>query len=103
MEQIEFTETTALSVGTIVATTVPYGMNKAGSIGVVYNVELDNGIHFASILLQNGHDIGAFNEVEVETSLEVISIKELTYAFISPAKLQADYASGLFNEVFDDF
>jgi len=103
MNELNIEESVALSTGTIVSTTVRHGLNPAGSIGVIYHTELDAGIFYASVLLGNGHDIGAFNQVEVETSLEVIGQKELDYTFQTAVQLQSDYATGVFRKIFEEY
>ena len=103
MSELNLEESVALAIGTIVSTTVRHGTNPAGSIGVVYHTESDNGTYYASVLLANGHDIGAFNQVEVDNSLEIIGEKALDYAYQNPKQLQSDYATGVFRDVFADY
>lgn len=103
MSDLIIEESAALAIGTIVSTTARHGLNPAGSIGVVYHSEADNGTFYASVLLTNGHDIGAFNQVEVETSLEILDQKPLDYAYQNPTQLQSDYATGVFRQIFAEY
>ncbi|PRY27800.1 hypothetical protein CLV58_13118 [Spirosoma oryzae] len=107
MEESQFdydgvNESTALTTGSLVSLIEPLAGNAAGSRGVVYHYEVDNGISYVSVLLANGHDIGAFAPGEAETSLSCTGIRPLDYVYVSPAQLQQDYAAGVFAPYFEE-
>ena len=93
-------ESESPSIGTLVATIDTFGYNPPGSRGIIYHTEVDNGVFFTSVILENGHDIGAFNTVEVTVSLQTIQQTNITYSYTTPAQLQKDFAANYFAPAF---
>ena len=89
-----------MRVGTAVALLIAVAGNAVGSPGVIYAVEVEDDIYYQSVILHNGHDIGAFTPFEMEITFEVIGQTALTYTFTTVAQLQADYAAGQLNDGF---
>lgn len=98
---IEIDEASAqMRVGTAVALLISVAGNAVGSPGVIYAVEVEDDIYYQSVILHNGHDIGAFTPFEMEITFEVVGQTTLTYTFTTVAQLQADYAAGALNDGF---
>lgn len=89
-----------IGVGTAVALLISVAGNAVGSPGVIYAVEVEDDIYYQSVILHNGHDIGAFTPFEMEITFEVVGQTALTYAFTTVGQLQADYAAGALNDGF---
>jgi hypothetical protein len=91
----------AYQVGDIVRTTVSFGPNTAGSIGIVYETYPEQDAqapNVISVLLTNGHDIGSFNGEEQLESLTWLGHVDIVYAYSSPAQLMTDFRDGYFNQ-----
>ena len=86
------------STGDVVLITEPFGQNPPGTPGIIYHTEVDRDVVYVSVILANGHDIGAFSAVEASVSLEVIGQNSLQYTYTTPGQLQADFKAGYFNE-----
>ena len=86
------------STGDVVLITEQFGQNPPGTCGIIYHTEVDKDVIYISVILANGHDIGAFTAVEAAVSLEVVGHYPLDYAYTTPVQLQADFKAGYFDE-----
>ena len=90
----------APGIGTLLSTIETFGGNPAGTTGIVYHTELDKNVVYTSILLENGHDIGAFTPVELAMTTQAVGQTDCCYQFTTPAALQRDFARGYFASAF---
>lgn len=89
-----------LNVGTAVQLIDRIADNPIGTLGVIYAQEIDDDVYYCSVILANGHDIGAFTQTEMSVTFRVVGYTGLSYMFSGVTQLQRDYVSGLLDEGF---